>query len=104
MFLCLFSWKNFIHDRIFLGAGSLAFQTLLSIVPILAVILSILNVFVVFAPFKRSIEDFLVQNFMPGAGTVLNQLPDGFYRKDRQRAGSWGCISVYYCTFSYFNG
>jgi hypothetical protein len=43
-----FFWKNFIHDRIFLGAGSLAFQTLLSIVPILAVILSILNVFVLF--------------------------------------------------------
>ncbi len=67
-----FFWKNFIHDKIFLGAGSLAFQTLLSIVPILAIILSILNVFVVFAPFKRSIEDFLVQNFMPGAGMVLN--------------------------------
>ena len=47
-----FFWKNFIHDRIFLGAASLAFQTLLSIVPVLAVVISILNVFVVFAPFK----------------------------------------------------
>jgi membrane protein len=76
-----FFWKNFIHDRIFLGAGSLAFQTLLSIVPILAVILSILNVFVVFAPFKRSIEDFLVQNFMPGAGSVLNNYLTDFIGK-----------------------
>ncbi len=76
-----FFWKNFIHDRIFLGAGSLAFQTLLSIVPLLAVILSILNVFVVFAPFKRSLEDFLVQNFMPGTGTVLNHYLTDFIGK-----------------------
>jgi membrane protein len=76
-----FFWKNVINDKIFLGASSLAFQTLLSIVPILAVILSILNVFVVFAPFKRSIEDFLVQNFMPGAGSVLNHYLSDFIGK-----------------------
>ncbi len=76
-----FFWKNFIHDKIFIGAGSLAFQTLLSIVPILAIILSILNVFVVFAPFRRSIEDFLVQNFMPGAGMVLNTYLTDFIGK-----------------------
>ena len=76
-----FFWKNFINDKIFLGASSLAFQTLLSIVPILAVILSILNVFVVFAPFKRSLEDFLVQNFMPGASSVLNHYLTDFIGK-----------------------
>ncbi len=76
-----FFWKNFIHDRIFLGAGSLAFQTLLSIVPLLAVVLSILNVFVVFTPLKHSLEDFLVQNFMPGVGTVLNHYLSNFIGK-----------------------
>ncbi len=76
-----FFWKNFIHDRIFLGSGSLAFQTLLSIVPVLAVILSILSVFSVFTPFKRSIEDFLVQNFMPGTGSVINHYLTDFIGK-----------------------
>ena len=76
-----FFWKNFIHDRIFLGAGSLAFQTLLSIVPVLSVILSILSVFSVFAPFKRSIEDFLVQNFLPGTGAVINHYLSDFIEK-----------------------
>ena len=76
-----FFWKNFIHDRIFLGAGSLAFQTLLSIVPVLAVILSILSVFTVFAPFKRSIEDFLVQNFMPASGELLHHYLTDFIGK-----------------------
>jgi len=76
-----FFWKNVTNDKIFLGASSLSFQTLLSLVPILAVILSILNVFVVFAPFKRSLEDFLVQNFMPGAGSVLNHYLTDFIGK-----------------------
>ena len=76
-----FFWKNFIHDRIFLGAGSLAFQTLLSIVPVLAVVLSILNVFAVFTPLKNSLEDFLVQNFMPGAGSLINHYLSDFIGK-----------------------
>ena len=76
-----FFWKNFNHDRIFLSAGSLAFQTFLSIVPILAVVLSILNVFSVFAPLKSYIRDFLVQNFMPGSGNILNYYLTDFIGK-----------------------
>ena len=76
-----FLWNNFIHDRITLSAGSLAFQTLLSIVPLLAVILSILKVFAVFVPLKRYIEDFLVQNFMPDAGVLLNRYLTDFIGK-----------------------
>lgn len=76
-----FLWRNFIHDRVFLSAGSLAFQTLLSIVPILAVILSILSVFSVFAPLKHYIEDFLVESFMPGAGEVMSHYLSDFIGK-----------------------
>lgn len=76
-----FFWKNFIHDRIFIGAGSLAFQTLLSIVPFLAVVLSILSVFAVFTPLKNDIEVFLVQNFMPAAGGVINHYLNDFIGK-----------------------
>lgn len=69
--------KNFLHDRIFISAASLAFQTLLSFVPVLAIILSILNVFSVFIPYRRPLELFLVQNFMPGSGPLIMQyLPD----------------------------
>jgi membrane protein len=66
-----FFWRNFIHDRILLSAGSLAFQTLLSLVPLLAVILSILKAFPVFTILKRSIKDFIFQNFVPGQGAML---------------------------------
>lgn len=70
-FLAFFR-TNLSHDRIFLSAGSLAFQTLLSIVPVLAVMLSVLNLFEVFAPFQQSLEDFLVENFMPETGRLLH--------------------------------
>jgi membrane protein len=69
--LAPFMWRHFMQDRILLSSGSLAFQTLLSIVPMMAVILSILKVFPVFVSMKRYIEDFLFQNFDPAQGAIL---------------------------------
>jgi membrane protein len=66
-----FMLKHFVQDRILLSAGSLAFQTLLSIVPLMAVILSMLKLFPFFTDFKRYISDFLFQNFAPSQGELL---------------------------------
>jgi membrane protein len=68
-----FMWKHFVHDHILMSAGSLAFQTLLSMVPFMAVSLSILKVFPVFASLKQYIGDFLFQNFAPAQGAILKQ-------------------------------
>ncbi len=69
--LLRFMVKHFVQDRILLSAGSLAFQTLLSMVPLLAVVLSTLKLFPVFADFKRYIGDFLFQNFAPAQVVLL---------------------------------
>lgn len=69
--LISFMMKHFIQDRILLSAGSLAFQTILSLVPLMAVILSMLKVFPVFASLKRYIGDFLFQNFAPAQSMLL---------------------------------
>ena len=66
-----FIWRHFLHDRIIMSAGSLAFQTLLSLVPLMAVTLSILKVFPVFGSLKHQIGDFLFQNFAPAQGSLL---------------------------------
>ncbi|UWX58301.1 YihY family inner membrane protein [Chlorobaculum sp. MV4-Y] len=66
-----FMARHFVHDRILMSAGSLAFQTLLSLVPLMAVTLSILKVFPVFASLKQYIGDFLFQNFAPAKGLIL---------------------------------
>lgn len=67
----LFMWRHFVHNRIIMSAGSLAFQTLLSLVPLMAVTLSILKVFPVFASLKHQIGDFLFQNFAPAQASLL---------------------------------
>ena len=71
--LFLFMWRHFVHDRIIMSAGSLAFQTLLSLVPLMSVSLSILKVFPLFASLKQHIGDFLFQNFAPAQGAMLKQ-------------------------------
>lgn len=63
--------RHIIHDQILVSAGSLAFQTLLSLVPLMAVSLSILRIFPVFSSLKRSIGDFLFQNFTPEQSALL---------------------------------
>lgn len=68
-----FLLRNVNHDRVLLSAGALAFQTLLSLVPLLAVILSVLNMFEVFAPLKPVMEEFLLRNFMPETGLLLRE-------------------------------
>ncbi len=66
-----FMLRNFMQDRVFLSAGSLAFQTLLSLVPLMAVVLSVLSVSPVFENFNRYVEDFILQNFVPASGEML---------------------------------
>lgn len=68
-----FMWRNFMQDRVLLSAGSLAFQTLLSLVPLMAVVLSVLSVSPVFENFNRYVEDFILQNFVPASGEMLRE-------------------------------
>ncbi|MEC9486732.1 MAG: YihY family inner membrane protein [Prosthecochloris sp.] len=65
--------RNFMQDRVLISAGSLAFQTLLSLVPLLAVVLAVLSVSPVFDSFRLYVEDFIIQNFVPASGEVVQQ-------------------------------
>ncbi|MDK9737815.1 virulence factor BrkB family protein [Vibrio sp. D404a] len=65
------------HDRVNVNAGYLAYITLLSIVPMLAVLLSILSSFSVFADVGIVIQKFIINNFVPASGdAVHNALQD----------------------------
>ena len=76
-----FFLKNLLADRVFLSAASLAFQTLLSMVPFLAVTLSVLRVFPFFATLKRYIEEFILQNFVPSSGELFQRYFEEFIAK-----------------------
>jgi len=60
------------HDRVNVNAGYLAYITLLSIVPMLTVLLSILSSFAVFADMGIVIQNFIITNFVPASGDAVH--------------------------------
>lgn len=60
------------HDRINVNAGYLAYITLLSIVPMLTVLLSILSKFSVFENVGSVLQSFIINNFVPASGDAVH--------------------------------
>ncbi|CAE6882898.1 hypothetical protein ACOMICROBIO_GDFFDHBD_00341 [Vibrio sp. B1REV9] len=63
--------KRMTHDRVNVNAGYLAYITLLSIVPMLTVLLSILSKFPVFANVGEVLQGYIIDNFVPASGDAV---------------------------------
>ncbi len=59
------------HDRVNVNAGYLAYISLLSLVPMMTVLLSVLSSFPVFSDVGNVIQDFLITHFVPAAGDAV---------------------------------
>lgn len=70
--------KHCRDDQITVTAGYLAFISLLSIVPLISVMFSVLKAFPVFDSLKSAIEDFIFSNFVPTSGDQIQQYINGF--------------------------
>ncbi|MFT5880217.1 MAG: membrane protein [Moritella sp.] len=69
--------KRVIDDRITVVASSLAYTTLLSLVPLITVVFSVMSAFPMFDTWQQSVETFLYNNLLPNAtGTVQNYLQE----------------------------
>ncbi len=66
------------HDRISVTAGYLAYITLISIVPMLTVLLSVLSSFAFFEGAGAVIQDFVIANFVPAAGDAVSNALSSF--------------------------
>lgn len=66
------------EDRVKVTAGYLAYVTLLSLVPMLAVVFSVMSAFPVFQEMQVLIEDFVYSNFVPAAGDAVRENLTGF--------------------------
>ncbi|EKC5520579.1 TPA: virulence factor BrkB family protein [Vibrio parahaemolyticus] len=64
--------KRLMHDRVNVNAGYLAYITLLSIVPMLTVLLSILSKFPVFANVGEVLQGYIIENFVPASGEAVH--------------------------------
>lgn len=63
--------KRMAHDRVNVNAGYLTYITLLSIVPLLTVLLSVLSSFPIFSSTGQILQDFIIQHFVPAAGDAV---------------------------------
>lgn len=63
--------RRFRDDNCLTAAAALSFTTILSLVPLTAVVLSILSAFPAFQNLVQRIQDFIFMNFVPASGEVI---------------------------------
>lgn len=66
-------WAHFKEDRCFAEAASLSYTSLLSLVPLLAVVFGIASAFPVFDEWSEQLKRFVYANMVPDAGTQLEE-------------------------------
>ncbi|MCC7272578.1 MAG: YihY family inner membrane protein [Alphaproteobacteria bacterium] len=67
----LYTLRRFYRDQCFEAAGSLAYTSLLAIVPLVAVGLSAMTVFPVYADAREAVSAFILHNLVPEVGEVV---------------------------------
>ena len=71
-------WAHFQEDRCLAEAASLGYTSLLSLIPLLAVVFGIIAAFPVFNEWSDKLQDFIFQNFMPSTGEQIVPYIDTF--------------------------
>ena len=66
------------QEQLPVTAGYLSYVCLMSLVPLLVVMLSVMTAFPIFSELQLNIEQFVYQNFMPAAGEVVQHYLAGF--------------------------
>lgn len=66
------------REQIQVVAGYLSYVCLMSLVPLMVVMLSVMTAFPLFAELQESIEQFVYQNFVPAAGDTVQLYLTGF--------------------------
>ncbi len=61
------------NERIHITAGYLTYVTLMSLVPLMVVMFSIMTAFPLFSDVKEAFEGFVYQNFLPTRGDVIQE-------------------------------
>lgn len=87
-------WKQLLESDVQLLAGSLAFSTVISLVPLLAVSLSVFSAYGGMESLMKKIEPFILQNFVDASGA---ELAKGFRRAiQRVHSGTLGMTGAFF--------
>lgn len=68
-----FTWRRFVEDRCTQAAGALAYTTIFATVPLMAAGLGIMAAFPGFADWRVKVSNFVFANFVPAAGTAIQE-------------------------------
>jgi membrane protein len=71
-------WRHFGEDRLFDEAASLSYTSLLSMVPLLAVVFGVASAFPVFQQWSDQLQAFVFDNFVPASGEQVQVYIEGF--------------------------
>lgn len=71
-------WRHFGEDRLFDEAASLSYTSLLSMVPLLAVVFGVASIFPVFQQWSEQLKSFVFSNFVPASGDQIQTYLAGF--------------------------
>ncbi len=74
----VYFYDRYCHDHCASRAASLAYSTLLSIVPLMMVSFSVLSLFPVFKGAGLAIQEFILTNFVATSANVISQHLSGF--------------------------
>lgn len=91
-----FLWQRFVDDKCFETAGALSYTTLVSLVPLMVAALAMFAAFPVFAQSRDLLLDFVFRNFVPAAGSYIQDALQGFAGNASQLTG----ISILMMLFS----
>ena len=75
--------RQFVINETSLSASSLAYTTLLSLVPFMTVLVTIFAAFPQFGNISDQIQDFIFSNFVPTSGEVVQEYINSFVDKSR---------------------
>ena len=71
-------WRHYGEDRLFDEAASLSYTSLLSMVPLLAVVFGVASIFPVFQQWSAELQSFVFNNFVPASGDQIEAYLAGF--------------------------
>jgi membrane protein len=75
--------RRFVENETSLSASSLAYTSLLSLVPLMTVLITIFSMFPQFGDVSKQIQDFIFSNFVPTSGEVVQEYITSFVNKSR---------------------
>ncbi|SET87884.1 virulence factor BrkB family protein [Thalassotalea agarivorans] len=78
LFFASFFWRRVKQEQIGVIAGYLSFVSVMSLVPILMVIFTVMTAFPVFSDISHQVEEFVFSNFVPASGEVVHEYITSF--------------------------